>query len=323
MLTEVMSNFGLVKEFRQAGYYETEHQKQIFKDIKAAIYSGHLIALSGIVGCGKTTTIRRLFNVLEQEGKIYVSKSLSVDKCRATLPTLIAALFYDLSRDKEIKIPSIGEKRERELRDLIRKGKKPVVLFVDEAHDLHYNTLTGLKRLIEVVEDGGGILSVVLAGHPKLKNNLCRPTMEEIGYRATIFSLEGIVGSQREYIEWLLSKCVQENTKITDVIEATAIDLLATRLRTPLQIEQHLTLAFESAYLLGEKPVSLAIVESILSKQIDDLEPTLRRHGYDVSSLAEQFNAKPTEIKLWFRGQLDPVRVRELHAQMVAAGLPL
>ena len=42
--------------------------------------------------------------------------SIPVDNCRATLPTLIAALFYDLSADKEIKIPSIGEKRERELR---------------------------------------------------------------------------------------------------------------------------------------------------------------------------------------------------------------
>ncbi|NJM63477.1 MAG: phosphoribulokinase [Oscillatoriales cyanobacterium RU_3_3] len=59
------------------------------------------------------------------------------------------------------------------------------------------------------------------------------------------------------------------------------------------------------------------------AKQIDDLEPTLTRHGYDANSLAEQFNAKPAEIKLWFRGQLDPVRVRELHSQMRDAGLPL
>ncbi|MEG4878574.1 hypothetical protein [Microcoleus sp. CZ3-B4] len=29
---------------------------------------------------------------------------IPVDKCRPTLPTLIAALFYDLSTDKEIKI---------------------------------------------------------------------------------------------------------------------------------------------------------------------------------------------------------------------------
>jgi len=41
---------------------------------------------------------------------------IPVDKSRPTLPTLIAALFYDLSTDKEIKSPSIGEKRERELR---------------------------------------------------------------------------------------------------------------------------------------------------------------------------------------------------------------
>lgn len=110
-----------------------------------------------------------------------------------------------------------------ELRDLIRKGKKPVALFVDEAHDLHCSTLTGLKRLIEVVEDGGGTLSVVLAGHPKLKNDLRRPTMEEIGYRATVFSLEGIVGNQRGYIEWLVAKCTTEDTQIGDILEPEAI----------------------------------------------------------------------------------------------------
>ncbi|RMN83282.1 ExeA-like protein, partial [Pseudomonas cannabina] len=51
-----------------------------------------------------------------------------------------------------------------------------------------------------MVEDGDGRLSVVLAGHPKLRNDLRRPTMEEIGYRTDIFSLDGIAGSQREYI---------------------------------------------------------------------------------------------------------------------------
>jgi hypothetical protein len=99
-----------------------------------------------------------------------------------------------------------------------------------------------------VIEDGGGKLSVVLAGHPKLKNDLRRPTMEEIGYRATILTLEGMVGSQREYIN---------------------------------------------------------------------------RNGYDVRSLAEQFNAKPAEIKALLSGQLDPVRRKELADQMMMAGLPM
>lgn len=324
MLTEVMTHFGLVKEWRQAGYYETAAQKQLFKDLKVAAQSGSLVALTGIIGCGKTTTLRRLFAVLAKENKILVSKSLSVDKNRATLATLIAALFYDLSTDdKEVKIPALGEKRERELRDLIKKGKKPVVLFVDEAHDLHYGTLKGLKRLIEVIEDGGETLSVVLAGHPKLKNDLRRPTMEEIGYRSTILTLDGMVGSQREYITWLIDSCVTEGTKLSDVLTLEAIELLSERLRTPLQIQQHLMLAMESAYQAGEKPVTAVIVESVLSKQIDELEPKLTRHGYDVRGLAEQFNAKPAEIKLLFRGQLDAARTKDLTDQMLSAGLPI
>lgn len=323
MLSEVRQFYGLVKEFRRAGYYETEHLRCLFKEIEAAINSGKLIAVTGVVGCGKTVTLRRLQAALKQEGQILVSQSLSLDKSRATLPSLIAALFYDLSSEKQIKIPSSGEKRERELRELFRKGKKPVALFVDEAHDLHSSTLTGLKRLIELVEDGGGTLSIVLGGHPKLKNDLRRPTMEEIGYRTAVFSLDSLGGCQREYIQWLLEKCVAEGTEISELVVPEAIDLLAQKLRTPLQIEQHLSLAFEEAHRMGEKTVTLAVVESILSKQIDDLEPTLTRHGYNIKSLSEQFNAKPAEIRSLFRGQLDPMRARELQEQMLAAGLPL
>ncbi len=110
-----------------------------------------------------------------------VACSLSVDKDRTTLSTLIAALFYDLAAETNPKIPTHGEERERALRDLDRRGRKPVVLIVDEAHDLHLKTLVGLKRLMEVVADGG-TLAIILAGHLKLRNDLRRPTMEEIGY---------------------------------------------------------------------------------------------------------------------------------------------
>ncbi|MGK7460444.1 ExeA family protein, partial [Salmonella enterica] len=69
---------------------------------------------------------------------------------------LIRALFYDVAQDKQGQIHKRGGRRERERQELVKKGKRPVALFVDEAHDLNGNTLTGLKRLMEVVEDGGG-----------------------------------------------------------------------------------------------------------------------------------------------------------------------
>ena len=94
---------------------------------------------------------------------------MTVEKTRITLSTLIVALFYDLSTEKELKIPTQVEKKERKLQELIKKRKMPVALFINKAHDLRGNTLIGLKRLIEMVQDCGGIMSVVLAGHLKLK----------------------------------------------------------------------------------------------------------------------------------------------------------
>jgi hypothetical protein len=122
-----------------------------------------------------------------------------------------------------------------ELRELIKKRKKPVALFIDEAHGLKRDILVGLKRLMELVRDGGGVLSVVLAGHPKLNNELRRP-MEEIGNRATMFSLDNAHGANRDYILSLLGQCAKVGTETQTLFSDESVDLLAERLTTPLQI---------------------------------------------------------------------------------------
>ncbi|MBU2767801.1 AAA family ATPase, partial [Acidithiobacillus ferrivorans] len=94
-------------------------------------------------------------------------------------------------------------------------------------------------------------------------------------YRTDVFSLDGIAGSQREYIHWLLNASAVEGAEIDTILTEDAVDLLATKLRTPLQIQLHLTLALEAGYQAGERPVSAEVVESVLSRQMDDLEPTL------------------------------------------------
>ena len=57
--------------------------------------------------------------------------------------------------------------------------------------------------------------------------------------------------------------------------------------------------------------------------QLDDLEPTLTRHGYRIKDLVEQFDAKPAEIKALFSNTLDATRIAELRCQFQAAGLPI
>ena len=323
MQIEVMEHFGIKKYFRDADFFETDTAKRLFRQLKKIIPEGQLIALTGVVGIGKTTYLEKIQKQLAAEKNVIVAKSLSVEKSKTNLTTLITALFYDVSGDNGYRVPKLGEKRERDLQELIKKSKKPVVLFCDEAHDLHHRTLTGLKRLMEVIHEGGGKLSIVLAGHPKLKNDLKSPTMEEVGYRTVTMSLDASQGILRDYIYWLLDKCTNDNVKPKDVIEDQAVEYLADHLSTPLQVEQHLTLALEEAYKVGIKPINVDLLEETLSSRIDEIEPTLIRHGYNERVIAEQFRYRPSEIRKLFSGGLEPNRAKEMTAEMREAGLPI
>ena len=320
---EIMDRYNLVKDWRNAGFYETDNHRQIASSVRIGLGSGRLIAITGPIGVGKTLFLHRLQDAIASEKKVIVAESLAVDAARTTVTTLIAALFYDLSREKEVKIPAQGERRERELRKLVQRAGKPVALFVDEAHDLHSRTLNGLKRLMEVIGRGGGNLSVVLVGHPKLRNDLRRPTMEEIGHRTDVLTFEGLGNDGRPYLDWLISECLADDTEIDTVIEAEALELMTQRLHTPLQFAEHLSRAFEEGLRTGQKPLTTDIVEATLAPDFDDLEPRLTRQGYSVKVLAEQFHAKPMEIRRFLNGQLEAGRTRELANQMRIAGLPL
>jgi len=321
MLRDVMDYHGLRHDFRQAGFFETDQYPQLYLELKTAITQGQLVAVAGIVGCGKTTVLQRMQNELVREKDILVARSLAVDKDRVSLGTLIMALFYDLTTEKDVKIPPQPEKRERQLLDLISKRRKPVALFIDEAHDLHRKTLTELKRLMELVRQQGDLLAVVLAGHPKLKNLLRHPALEEIGARATVLTLEGIQGQQRDYLTWLLAACGEPGHEA--IVTAAALDRLAEALATPLQMEQYLTLALEEAYRAGQRPVTPEFIDNVLAKGLNDVEPTLARHGYTARAVADLLHVRPAEVHAFLRGQLPAGRAQELQHELRAVGIPL
>lgn len=80
-----------------------------------------------LISCGKTTTLQWLQSELAQEKDIIISHSLAVDKDRVSLGTLMTALFYDLTTEKDLKLPKEPEQRERRLLGLIQKCRKPVM----------------------------------------------------------------------------------------------------------------------------------------------------------------------------------------------------
>jgi ABC-type dipeptide/oligopeptide/nickel transport system ATPase component len=86
MLTEVMRYYGLARPPIDAGFYETDHHAQVLRDVRAAILGGRLVALTAVIGSGKTILSRRLRAELEREGRVIVSRSLTVEKAKITVP---------------------------------------------------------------------------------------------------------------------------------------------------------------------------------------------------------------------------------------------
>ncbi len=306
MYNEGLVQYGIVKDFDKLGYFEAENHKRIMDGAKLAIRSGGLIAITGVIGSGKTTLMRKLQEEIRQEGKATISKSLSTEKRRVSINTLYTALFIDLAVEKDYKIPTQPEKRERELQKLIKAQKKPVVLFIDEAHELHGKTLISLKRLIEVVEDGNGTLAVVIIGHPALANDLKKPTMEEIGARAQVMPLHQSFSAKekQKFMEWLIRKGSEEKKKLSDLMEQNAVDHMLERLATPLQIIYYLKQMINEAFHIGSPKVTIEVAQAVISTDIGSLEATLVRHGYNPIALSEQLNASRAELKDFFRGLL-------------------
>ena len=60
MFSEVKEFFGLEQELDHLGFFTTEAQTHLEQELTKIIPQGRLIALSGIVGSGKTTFLQRL-----------------------------------------------------------------------------------------------------------------------------------------------------------------------------------------------------------------------------------------------------------------------
>jgi type II secretory pathway predicted ATPase ExeA len=75
-----------------------------------------------------------------------------------------------------------------------------------QPNDLRRSLLAGEARRLASSAD---TLSIVLAGHRKLKNDLRRPSIEEIGSRATIFDLEGSGREKRKFFVASLAEVAQ------------------------------------------------------------------------------------------------------------------
>jgi type II secretory pathway predicted ATPase ExeA len=224
VLAEILKQYRLTRDFFQTGLFKSKEQSRTEESLKEHINQGHFVALTGSVGAGKTTLIRKVIADLKKSKSVLVGESMAIEKERINLSSLVQALFMDFGEkpDKE------RESRDRKLFQLIEKSNRKVVLFVDDAHNLQSKTLFGLKALVE------RSLCVVLVGHPRLSFNLARGQMEEIGMRCERIEIRGLAGEVGTYLDWLIKQAGGQVTIFSPEAREEIVQLC----RTPLQVQR-------------------------------------------------------------------------------------
>ncbi len=68
---------------------------------------------------------------------------------------------------------------------------------------------------------------------------------------------------------------------------------------------------------------TVKLVEQVLSRAINDLEPTLTGNGYDAGALASQLNTRPPDVRALLSGTPEVEHRRELTERRREAGVPI
>lgn len=145
--------------------------------------------------------------------------------------------------------------------------------------------------------------------------------MEEIGGRTTVLKMEGIQGAESDYIEWLLQECLDPKAKPTDVFTTEAITFMAEKFSTPLQINHYAWKSLAKACEIGEKPVDTNILQEIISSDFHSMEADMKRAGYDMKAICETVDARPAEMRSFFKNRLAPTRAKEIQDEILKIGI--
>jgi type II secretory pathway predicted ATPase ExeA len=195
---------------------------------------------------------------LRAERLLDVATSHAVEKEKVDLRALMAAVYYELTGSFDARLPRRADQVAPVVMEQIRRRGRPVALCIDDAHGLPARALRDLDAISRRVRRQGGRLSGVLRASlcygPPWKRRPCTPRSSS----CTAFRV------RREYIAWLVGQCLSPTVTFGDVLTDTALDTLAERLATRLQIEHRLTLALEEAYCRGERPLTREVVETVL-----------------------------------------------------------
>ena len=141
------------------------------------------MVITGEVGTGKTTLLRKLMRNLEA-----TIHSVFIFNTQVTFPQLLQLILHDLglSNKEKNKLMMIQQLNEYLIQQL-KKGHT-VALLIDEAQNLSDEALEGLRLLSNLETDKEKLLQIMLMGQPELDAKLNRASLRQLKQRIAIRS---------------------------------------------------------------------------------------------------------------------------------------
>jgi len=218
------------------------------------------VAIRGEVGAGKTTAVD---DALRKSGAVIVRPE-TLETGRVTISHVLEAILRELSSET---VRQSLEARCHQVRRVLGEAarRKRIVLVLEDAHYLHRQTLSALKRLREMEWAGRKkLIGVVMVGGAELGAKLRQ--LPEAGLRARSLNVEGMTKQEIvNYINWL---------GLAKAFDSEAAAILAGSCSRPLEVQAAIRDAVERAYYQGSPKVK---VEHVVG---DNIRRRVVQEGY-------------------------------------------
>lgn len=158
--------------------------------------------VTGEIGSGKTTLIRRLLDDMEDDTTVGL-----ISNTHQSFGDLLQWVLMSFSLDYKGKEKvELYETFVNFVVDEYAKNKR-TVLIIDEAQNLAVETLEELRMLSNINADKNQVLQLVLVGQPELKATLMLPSLKQFAQRISVsYHLEALTSQETvDYIHHRLA----------------------------------------------------------------------------------------------------------------------
>jgi general secretion pathway protein A len=240
-------------------FFNSEHHREALAGLYYGIKSKKgFIVVTGEVGTGKTTVIRKLLRNLEA-----THKSVFIFNTLLTFDELFEAILRDLDLEPAPGRVAMHQQLNEFLLDQVKMGNI-VSLLIDEAQNLGEESLEAVRLLSNLETDREKLLQIILIGQPELDVKLNGRSLRQLKQRVSLWCRLNRL-SQLEVEAYIAHRLAIAGYDGPEIFPKTSLQTIWEQSGgIPRLINSICDNALLTAFAMSEKIVSPEIIHDVL-----------------------------------------------------------